>query len=258
MNFQAYLEDTYRIVKEEPIILILGGLLVQLLIVFSLGILAGPLAGGYLLLVILYLREDRKPVFNDIFSGLKQFTDLFPYFLVLLLIFLGLMLMIVPGLIFATWWLYVLPLMVDRKMPVIDAMRVSRNKVNETGFLMHLVFLLLISVIPMMLVDFVSTLLPFAQLLKIFLTPLQVGCLASLYIDQFKQEETSGPAADDETESAAVLLSAPGGKEESDAEKKEQEHGTEESHTSDMTSNEKTTRNDSVDKSDDGEEKKTN
>jgi hypothetical protein len=257
MNFQAYLEDTYRIVKEEPITLILGGLLVQLLIVFSLGILAGPLAGGYILLVILYLREDRKPVFNDIFSGLKQFAELFPYFLILLLIFFGLMLMIVPGLIFATWWLYALPLMVDRKMPVIDAMRLSRNKVNETGFLMHLIFLLLISVIPMMLIDFVSTLLPFAQLLKIFLTPLQFGCLASLYIDQFNQEETPGPTADDETESAAVLLSAPGAKGESDAGKSEQEHGTEESSTSDVAADEKISRNDSVDKSDDGEGEKT-
>ena len=168
MNFQAYLEDTYRIIKEEPIILILGGLLVQLLIVFSLGLLTGPLAGGYTLLVILYLREDRKPVFNDIFSGLQQFTKLFPYFFVLLLILFGFMLLILPGLIFATWWIYVLPLMVDREMSFTDAMRLSMNKVNETGFLMHLVFLLLISVIPMMLIDFLSTLLPLLFLLKLW------------------------------------------------------------------------------------------
>ena len=197
MNFQAYLEDAYRITKEEPIILILGGLLVQLLTVFSLGILAGPLAGGYTLLVILYLRENRKPVFKDIFSGLQQFTKLFPYFLVLLLIFFGFMLLILPGLIFATWWLYVLPLMVDRKMSFTDAMRLSMNKVNETGFLMHLVFLLLISVIPMMLIDFVSTLLPLLFLLKIFLPPIQAGCLASLYIEQFKQEEAQDESTTD-------------------------------------------------------------
>lgn len=257
MNFQAYIEDAYRIVKEEPITLILGGLLVHLLTAFSLGILAGPLMGGYILLIILYLREDRKPFFNDIFSGLKQFIELFPYFLVLLLIFLGLMLMIVPGLIFATWWLYVLPLMVDRKMPVIDAMRVSRSKVSETGFLMHLVFLLLISVIPIMLVDFVSAILPFAQLLKILLPPLQIGCLASLYIDQFKQEKPPVPAADDETQYATDPLSSSGEKEESAAARNEQERETEESSTSDVAANEKTSRYDSVDKSD-GEEGEKN
>ena len=191
MNFQAYLEDTFRIIKEEPVILILGGLVVQLLTMLTMGILAGPFLGGYFLLIIYYLRENRKPTFNDIFSGLQQFGNLLPYFLVLLLIFFGLMLLVLPGLLFATWWLYVLPLMVDRKMPFIDAMRQSMNKVNETGFLMHFVFLLLISVIPIMLLNFLSTMVPFLFVLKIFLPPFQVGCLASLYIDQFDEFKES-------------------------------------------------------------------
>jgi hypothetical protein len=45
MNFQAYLEDTFRIIKEEPVILILGGLVVQLLTMLTMGILAGPFLG---------------------------------------------------------------------------------------------------------------------------------------------------------------------------------------------------------------------
>jgi len=249
MNFQAYLENTIRIIKEEPVILILGGLLVQLLTVFSMGILAGPLAGGYTLLVILYLRENRKPVFKDIFSGLQQFVELFPYFLVLLLIFFGFMLLILPGLIFATWWIYVLPLMVDRKMSFTDAMRLSRSKVNETGFLMHLVFLLLISVIPMMLIDFASTLLPLLILLKIFLAPLQVGCLASLYIDQFKQEEA--PA---DSTAAAEPVAAPPAlpvlkvDEDSGAGEDDQETATNEAEATGLSTNGEKTQHDSVDK----------
>ena len=187
MNFQAYLENTYRIIKEEPLILILGGLIVQLLTFVTLGFLAGPFVGGYTLLVILYLRENKKPVFNDIFSGLQQFTNLFPYFIVLLFIFLGLILFIIPGLIFATWWLYVLPLMVDRRMSFMEAMRLSMSTVNEKGFLMHFVFVLLIYVIPLIIIEFLTAMLPFSQLLKIFLPPLQVGCLSGLYIDQFEK-----------------------------------------------------------------------
>jgi len=198
MNFQAYLEDTYRIIKEEPVILILGGLIVQLLTVFSLGLLAGPFLGGYTLLVILYLRDNRKPTFNDIFSGLQKFANLFPYFLVLLLIFLGFLLLVLPGLLFATWWLYVLPLMVDKKMPFNDAMRLSMNTVNEKGFFMHLIFLLLISVIPVMIIELISAMIPFAQVLKILIPPLQVGCLASLYIDQFGHESISDSTTEDE------------------------------------------------------------
>lgn len=202
MNFQAYLKDTYRIIKEDPLILILGGLVVQLLTVFSLGILAGPVMGGYVLLVILYLRENRKPTFNDIFSGLQDFANLFPYFLVLLLIFFGFLLLVLPGLLLATWWLYVLPLMVDRKMSFTDAMKISMNKVNEKGFLMHLVFLLLISVIPMMIIDLLSTIIPFLFLLKILLTPFQVGCLSCLYIDQFGSLEPQGLQEDQEVAAA--------------------------------------------------------
>jgi uncharacterized membrane protein len=202
MNFQAYIEDTSRIIKEEPVILILGGIIVQLLTLLSLGILTGPLMGGYYLLVIYYLRDNKKPSFKDIFSGLQDFGHLFPFFLVMLLILAGFMLLVLPGVLFATWWLYVLPLMVDRKMDFREAMRVSMNRVNETGFLMHLVFLLLITVIPLMLLNFLSAVLPFLMVLKIFLPPLQAGCLASLYIDQFGQHESaaSTSAADNTSE----------------------------------------------------------
>jgi hypothetical protein len=255
MNFQAYLEDTYRIIKEEPVVIILGGLLVQLLTVFSLGLLAGPIVGGYTLLVILYLRENRKPVFNDIFSGLQEFSRLFPYFLVLLLIFFGFMLLILPGFLFATWWLYVLPLMVDKKMSFTDAMRLSMNKVNETGFLMHLVFLLLISVIPMMLIDFVSTLLPLLIVLKIFLPPLQVGCLASLYIDQFKQEEAPADStADGEPAAEPAAPSLLKTNENLKAVENDEKKETSEPEATEISTDGEKTQNDSVDE--DNEEEK--
>lgn len=254
MNFQAYLENTYRIIKEEPVILILGGLLVQLLTVFSLGLLAGPFIGGYTLLVILSLRENKKPVFNDIFSGLQQFANLFPYFLVLLLIFFGFMLLILPGLLFATWWLYVLPLMVDRKMSFTDAMRLSMKKVNEKGFFMHLVFLLLVSVIPIMLINFISTMIPFLFVLKVLLPPFQIGCLASLYIDQFKQEETAvdSPADSKPGAETAVLLSLETEKG-LDAEADEEKNNSDESGTPTMTTNEEKTPHGSEEKEDEQE-----
>ena len=221
MNFQAYLEDTFRIIKEEPVILILGGLVVQLLTMLTMGILAGPFLGGYFLLIIYYLRENKKPTFNDIFSGLQQFGNLLPYFLVLLLIFFGLMLLVLPGLLFATWWLYVLPLMVDRKMSFTNAMRQSMNKVNETGFLMHFVFLLLISVIPIMLLNFLSTMVPFLFVLKIFLPPFQVGCLASLYIDQFDEFKENDDEQKNETKFRATPVTPPQTEETEDQVKEE-------------------------------------
>jgi hypothetical protein len=249
MNFQAYLEDAYRIVKEEPIILILGGFIVQLLTFFSLGILAGPFLGSYALLIILYLRDNKKPAFNDIFSGLQQFAKLFPYFLVLLLIILGFMLLILPGLLFLTWWIYVLPLMVDRKMSFTDAMRLSMNTVNEKGFLVHFVFVLLIYVIPLMLIEFITAIMPLAQLLKILLPPLQFGCLASLYIDQFQQEEARVAQTEDckpVVETAA--LSTPKTYADSETERNDEIRATNEPETPGISINGGKTYNDSVEK----------
>jgi hypothetical protein len=203
MNFQAYLENAYRIIKEEPFILIIGGFVVHLLTVFSLGLLAGPFMGGYTLLIILYLRENKRPVFNDIFSGLQQFANLFPYFLILLFIFIGLKLLILPGLIFATWWIYVLPLMVDRQMPFMKAMQLSMTKVNEKGFLMHFVFLLLLYFIPILLINLFSAIIPLVFILNILLPPFQISCLSSLYIDQFgRADDSIGTTEDYEPETA--------------------------------------------------------
>jgi outer membrane biosynthesis protein TonB len=99
--------------------------------------------------------------------------------------------------------------MVDRKMSFTNAMRQSMNKVNETGFLMHFVFLLLISVIPIMLLNFLSTMVPFLFVLKIFLPPFQVGCLASLYIDQFDEFKESDDEQKNETRFEATPVARP-------------------------------------------------
>jgi hypothetical protein len=220
MNFQGYLEDTYKLIKEEPLILIGGGFLLELLLLLSQGtlfLITGPLLGGYLLLIILALRENKKPAFNDIFSGLYQFRNLLPYTLVVLIIFIGLALFIIPGLIFATWWIYVLPLMVDRKISYSKAMGLSMTKVNETGFFMHLVFLLLITFIPLMFFNFIAATMPFLVVTSVLYPPFLAGCLVCLYLDQFKEIEEKIDEEQTETSVAEKPLTQPF-EEEADAE----------------------------------------
>ncbi len=94
MNFQGHLESVFQMVKSQPLVLIVGGLLIQIMVAFSLGILAGPLLGGYLLLMVFYLRENRIPSFNDLFAGMNRFGALFPYFFLLLLVFVGILALI--------------------------------------------------------------------------------------------------------------------------------------------------------------------
>jgi hypothetical protein len=185
MNFQAHLRNMLEMMQEEFLVLFLGGLLVQLLVSLTLGILAGPLMGGYLLAMMQWLRTGRRCEFNDLFSGLKRFPELFPFCIMGLLVFLGYLLLIVPGVLMTVWWVYVLPLMAHQGLSLGAAMSASKNKVSEKGFFMHLVFLLLISLVPVFVILLAAAIVPPLAVLQYFLFPLQSACLASLYLEQF-------------------------------------------------------------------------
>jgi len=184
MNFQAHLENSIVAMKEEFVIMFLGGLLVQILASCTLGILAGPLMGGYMLVLLTWFRQRKEPVFNDLFSGMQRFGRLFPIFFLGLMIILGFMLLVVPGVIFATWWLYAIFFMVDKDMNLGEAMRASKTTVLAGGFFMHLVFLFMISVVPIVLITMAASLIPPLATLQYFLFPLQSACQASLYLEQ--------------------------------------------------------------------------
>jgi membrane-anchored glycerophosphoryl diester phosphodiesterase (GDPDase) len=185
MNLQAHLKNMLEMMQEEFVVLFIGGCLVQLLISLSLGILTGPLMAGYLLAMIRWLETGKKSDFNDLFAGMKRFGELFSVFFMMLLILLGYFLVIAPGILLTVWWLYVLPLMAHRGLTLGEAMKASKNKVSEKGFFMHLVFLLIISMVPVFVIYIAAAILPPLAVLQYFLFPLQCACLASLYLEQF-------------------------------------------------------------------------
>ena len=172
--------------KKRPLFFILGGLMVQLLTMFSLSLLAGPLMGAYLMTMVLYLRNGREPEFNDLFAGLPRTRELFSFFFLILLIVVGLMFMVLPGIVFATWWIYTLPLMTDRRMRLGEAMRESLGKVTEKGFFIHLIFLLMITLVPVLIINVLASMLPLLIVLKVLLPPIQTACIAGLYLEQFE------------------------------------------------------------------------
>ncbi|OKY74820.1 MAG: hypothetical protein BM485_11315 [Desulfobulbaceae bacterium DB1] len=186
MNFQAHLKNMMEMMQEELVVLFVGGLLVQLLCSVTLGLLAGPLMGGYMLLMLQWLRTGKGCEFNDLFAGMRRFGELFPIFFMGLLILLGCLFFLLPGIVLSVWWLYVLPLMAEKNLSLRDAMRASRHKVNEKGFFMHLVFLLMISVVPVFVIAVAATVIPPLAILQYLLFPLQCACLASLYLEQFE------------------------------------------------------------------------
>ncbi|MBU0484066.1 MAG: hypothetical protein KKB30_06085 [Proteobacteria bacterium] len=213
MNIQAHLENAYQMIKKEPVIFIFGGLLVQIMIAASFGLLSGPMLGGYILMFVYYLRDRKEPTFNDLFAGLQRFGELFAYFFVGVLIFIGFFLLIIPGVILAVWWVYSLFLMADRKMPVGRALGESRDKVTAGGFIMHLVFIFMVGVAPAIIINMAAAIIPFLALLHVLVMPFQCGCLASLYLEQFEgidpvslklgEEVSAIPESGEETSASA-------------------------------------------------------
>lgn len=104
---------------------------VQLIVIFcSLGILAPVTTAGYFQSLLLAQREGRTPEIKDLFSQMSLFLPLFLFgCVVLLAISFGFLLLVLPGfgiiilLMFAC--LYMLPLMTDRGLGLIDALQES-------------------------------------------------------------------------------------------------------------------------------------
>ena len=185
MDIEKHLKNAWLFIKEEPLYAILGGFLAILMNLASIGIMAGPIFGSYMLGTVLYLRQGRRPVLADLFVGFQRLGEVMPFLVVTLLLILGFILFLVPGLIMMTWWVYVLLLMADQRMPLAEAMAASRRKVKEKGFFMHLVFIFLISFLPSLVINMAASVLPPLKLLQVLAIPIQAACLASLYLEQF-------------------------------------------------------------------------
>ncbi len=187
MDFQGHVENIFKMVRREPLVFILGSILVWTMQTFSLGLLAGPAMGGYLIMTIAFLRDGKRPEFNDLFSGFSIFGRLFPFCFLSWIFIAGFILMVVPGVLFMAMWLYTLALMVDKKMTLGAAMAASREKSKEKGFFMHVVFVFLVTILPAFLIRTVFIMSPVTGKFLLMLVPLYyLGTIASLYLEQFE------------------------------------------------------------------------
>ena len=127
--------------------LIIGALIVAVLSVVTLGILAGPLAAGLCGMVVKRVRDGQQPEVGDVFGQMNRFWSFFAAALVLALLIGLASLTIIGGILLATIWLYVFPLMVDRGLVLGEAMRTSYEMVKQAGFWEHLALVIVFAVI---------------------------------------------------------------------------------------------------------------
>jgi hypothetical protein len=148
MDINKIFEDAWKLFVKDIAPLIIGAFLALLLTIVSLGILAGPMAGGLYRMVARRVREGRQADVGDVFSAFDRFWTLFAAALVIsILVAIGLVFFILPGLLLAAIWLYVPLFIVDKGMGLGEAMSASRERVSANGLWLHVGIVLLIGLI---------------------------------------------------------------------------------------------------------------
>lgn len=150
MNFKHHLERAWRLTIDNLVPLILMTLVMVVVSGLTLGILAMVTLAGYTKSILSMMRTGREPKLGDVFSEMRLFLPLLGYSLVAVVITaIGFMLLFIPGVILAcaiAWAsLYMLPLMVDKRMGVVEALKESFRIVSSREDIMdHIVLLILL------------------------------------------------------------------------------------------------------------------
>jgi len=204
MNFKYHLEIAWKLTLANIVPLILMTLAMFVVSVITLGVLAPVTMAGYIHSILLLARENREPRVQDIFSQMRLFLPLLFFGIAVFLITMaGLMLLFLPGVVFALavsfCCLYMIPLMTDRKMGLIDAVKKSFSMVTREKPVDHiLVCILFVGITAVGSSVFIGTL---------FTQPLATLFLMSIYNELDREGKTAPVAAASRTEPVP-----PGGK----------------------------------------------
>ena len=130
MDFKKHLETAWNLTLKFIGPLILMTLVMSLVSIVTLGILAPVTMAGYMQAILLMVREGREPKTQDIFSQMRLFFPLLGFtIIVLIATMIGFFLLFFPGIIVVLavsfFCLYMVPLMIDKELGLIEAVKES-------------------------------------------------------------------------------------------------------------------------------------
>ena len=144
-DFGLAFKGGWRLFVKDLGVLIIGTIVATVLSVLTIGILAGPLMGGLYGMVVGRVRDGKTPHVGDVFDQFDRFWSFFGAFWILAILIGLASITVVGGILLAAIWLYVFPVMVDRRMGFGDAMGESYRIVK--GAFWETVALVIIGVV---------------------------------------------------------------------------------------------------------------
>ena len=148
MDFKKHLEAAWNETLKHIVILILMTLVTLVVSFLTLGFLAPVVMAGFVQSIIMLLRDGRKPKMEDLFSQMRLFLPLLGFSVVVFIAtFVGFLLFVLPGLAillaFTFGCLYMIPLMTDKQMGLLDAVKTSWKMAWGESVADHIVVVIL-------------------------------------------------------------------------------------------------------------------
>lgn len=148
MDFKKHLEKSWRMTIQCIIPLIFMTLVMVTVSILTLGILGPVMMAGYMHSVLLLVREGREPKIQDVFSQMKHFLPLLAFGIaVFIAIAIGWAMMVLPGLLIMIavifTCIYMLPLMTDKHLILIEAVKESCSMSLQGDLLDHAIVVIL-------------------------------------------------------------------------------------------------------------------
>jgi len=144
MDFKKHIVKAWELTLQFIVSLVLMTLVMSAVAVATLGILAPAMMAGYTQSVLLMVREGREPKIQDLFSEMKLFFPLLAFGLVsFIAVAIGFMLLVIPGFLvimaISFSCLYMLPLMTDKKLGLVEAIKESYAMAVRDNIAEHIV-----------------------------------------------------------------------------------------------------------------------
>ncbi|HJH29449.1 MAG TPA: hypothetical protein C5S51_07130 [Methanosarcinaceae archaeon] len=128
-----YFKEGFNLFKQSAGTFIVASILFWVVSIASFSILFGPLLAGYMLIFVEKIRGKDVKVF-DIFKGFNRFIPIvIVFYLTKAIIGIGFFFLIIPGLIFISWFFFVELLILDKNIGVFEAMKLNKRMSSKRG-----------------------------------------------------------------------------------------------------------------------------
>jgi hypothetical protein len=192
MDFKSHLETAWNMTLKHIVNLILMTLVTLVVSFLTLGFLAPVVMAGYVQSIIMLMRDGREPKMEDLFSQMRLFLPLLGFSIgVCIAVMVGFLLFVLPGLaiLLAITFgcLYMIPLMTDKQLSIVDAIKTSWKMAWDNSVADHIVVVILF--IGLMAIGssvFIGTL---------FTQPFATVFLVSVYLEKTAASEKVTPQA---------------------------------------------------------------